>query len=428
MVTEQGATRRLQPLPEFPGSPKGPGLPRRRQPKPRRPEFDPRSPPRPHRTPTKPYRPKPTPRPFPLPKRFPKGPFGPPWLPLVEPFLPFDPSNPDTWFPNPNKFLPPAVRGPWRMYHDCGIYTQAITAHAFRSSACVSPNTWNCLSGQQGGNPQPLGTDVGATTLRYSTGVWNVGSTKIKNRVWYERDCTPAALPDNHPGRYPNPPRYAPPLPVMVPPDPNITRGTPTPWEPFPTLELPPIELPDGFEFGPEGKTPIQPKLPGPTRPPDREPPKKQSKSQQILSLIFAGLDSLSELGELVAVAYDAIDTKTRRAYEKQHLGGHWAYHNGKWHWWLDPKLSSYRYRGFLDQAGQYGISGTDYKLPALMDMYMAIDTEKFFRGILANVTEDFLIGQIHKRVPGRIATTLSNEIGQISKQLSRLAKELAGA
>lgn len=183
---------------------------------------------------------------------------------------------------------------------------------------------------------------------------------------------------------------------MMPMPNPNIMRNAPTAPDLDPTLD-PELqkERATAREVSTDGAFEITPTF--------RQPPKEGTKERKYLSKngkwmvgVFNALDQVSELSEIVDVFYKSIPKKERRAYERE-LGFHWAKtKDGKWHWMKPKRLE----RGLLDQAGQYGIDGADYKAEGLRRMWDKIDTEEAFKGLINNQAQDFTYGQIYKRTP----------------------------
>lgn len=438
-VIEQGATRRFRPS-DFSGKGRNPALDAG-SPKPWQwepPEFRPARTPRPRGRPAKVFQPKLRPG-FgrKLPSRVRGIPFrGGLWPVLLLDFI--DEHGPGLWDwtfnPNLKPHLEPGLSN-WKVYRDCN--TPGPYSHLTReSSACISSPSTNCLTGQAG-NWSPLGVPLQPHTHYFAIGrgYYNgSGSKRAHHKIWYKRYYYPPGQNCSYPvyGREARPVRpYA--IPARTPElPPNFRRHLPSP-HPAPGSQAAPEVKPEpqlllpGHQFTETGVKQVPPSVRRIPKPDEIEAKRKSvPRSKTAIAAIFTVLDVLSEWGELVKVFYDAIDPKVRRAYEKQYLGGHWVKWQGKWHWWLDPKLSP-KYRGFIDQAGQYGISGADWRLPALKAMWRSIDTDKAFRGILANVGTDQLVGLLHKGLGHRAGQVLDNEVGEISQEVAKLMNDLAG-
>lgn len=115
---------------------------------------------------------------------------------------------------------------------------------------------------------------------------------------------------------------------------------------------------------------------------PLRQPPRGRSrerkflsKSMQLLIALFKGLDSLSEVSELVDAFYDALPKHIKDAWKQKS-------------------------RGLLDNAGQYGIDGADWKLQALYHNWKSVDPQKAVKNVVNNHLQDQLLGAAHKNLP----------------------------
>lgn len=444
-VIEQGATRRFRPS-DFSGGGRSPNLdagspnPWKHNP----PDYRPARTPRRRGRPAKIFQPKFRPafgrKLRVMPKQLPLGRL----IPLG--LLPFLIDGDIIPLPSPwvNPFGKPTLGGSWKLCKDCPV-GEINWMHGDTSCGTCAGWVWSCIGGQACSGCSTVGKAVpnDASVVTYPS-TWKrimfsertvASSVRYRWVRGYRQTCGSPAPPKPVAMR----PRYnaRPPL------NPNIARGVPS----IPPIVFSPQTDPEnGLAPGLDPAAEPQPGL-SPwgktwtdagvidTPPGFRVPPgegeverKTTSRSKQALIAIFKALDVLSEYGELVAVFYDAIDKTARRDYEKKYLGGHWVKWQGKWHWWLDPKLSP-KYRGFIDSAGQYGISGTDWKAPAIAALWEHIDTDKAFRGILANVSEDFLIGHLNRTVGDVYKGPKSGLpfLGDVSQAISREMKNLAG-
>lgn len=117
-----------------------------------------------------------------------------------------------------------------------------------------------------------------------------------------------------------------------------------------------------------------------PTTP--REPPPSSTKERKVLSrgklfaiAAFKAMDWASEASDIVDAVYQALPDDVRRRWDRPD-------------------------RGALDQMGQYGIGGADWKLQALWHNWHRLDVEKALENIVKNQLEDAVYGNIHKHLP----------------------------
>lgn len=115
----------------------------------------------------------------------------------------------------------------------------------------------------------------------------------------------------------------------------------------------------------------------------------------------FAALDALSEGAEVVDALFGALPEDVQKRWKR-----------GR------------RTRPFIDTAGQYGIDGADWKMQAVWHNAHKVDPVEFWRNILANQTEDKLIGSLHRNLPRNFIN--ANEDGQ--KAYAKLVRELLQA
>lgn len=133
-----------------------------------------------------------------------------------------------------------------------------------------------------------------------------------------------------------------------------------------------------------------------------RPPPRTKERKRRVR--FFNWLDWISEAGEVVDALYDGLPKKVRQKWEKEHQGGHWVYdkREKRWEWYLDPNRHP-----AIDQAGQYGISGADWKARALWHNWDKVDLDAALRNIIKNTFEDRFLGEIHKRLPRNVGAAL---------------------
>lgn len=132
---------------------------------------------------------------------------------------------------------------------------------------------------------------------------------------------------------------------------------------------------------------------PRPTRPDRRT---RERKVKGPLQTVLKILDIVSEGSELVGAFYDALPKETRQKWEEAYAGGHYAKVGGKWKWIIDS-------RGLIDNAGQYGIDGADWKARALWHNWHKVDIEQAIKNVIANEFQDKILGQYQRLLPKNI-------------------------
>lgn len=189
-------------------------------------------------------------------------------------------------------------------------------------------------------------------------------------------------IPSNVPDDDHSPPTWEPlprVKPGVVPTVPWTPIGDDTPiTKPFPTVVITPAPS----SPAPGTKTGDIVKTPG--RPHTRTPPRKREKEKKVMTrsarqlrAIFAALDTLSEYGELVDALFDALPDDVKKRWSKDREN-----------------------RGLLDQAGQYGIDGADWKIQALWHNWHRIDGPTAFKNIVGNEVQDKLLGLLNRNLP----------------------------
>lgn len=151
-------------------------------------------------------------------------------------------------------------------------------------------------------------------------------------------------------------------------------------------------------------------------RPAGRRPPRGRDKEKKALSrsarigmAIFRALDKLSESAEVVDAIYDALPDHVKRRWSKGRES-----------------------RRFLDQAGQYGIDGADWKLEALYHNWHHVDIQKAMKNIVKNHVEDQVIGGVHRALPNNVINAFDREFPggrgiSFEMQVSQWVDELFG-
>lgn len=127
-----------------------------------------------------------------------------------------------------------------------------------------------------------------------------------------------------------------------------------------------------------------------PPRPQPRKPPRKgqkerkaQTRSARVAIAIFRALDAISEAAEVVDCAFENLPKDVQKKWSK-----------GR------PK------RGLLDNAGQYGIDGADWKAQAVWHNSHKLDIQGMAKCLVRNHIQDQVLGAIHKRAGGRVGKT----------------------
>lgn len=162
------------------------------------------------------------------------------------------------------------------------------------------------------------------------------------------------------------------PLPMDLPidwaePDPNMKRDM------FPdgiNMHSEPMREPD---TEPKGRRRF--KIPNPTRPSERT---RERKVKGSLQTILKALDIVSESSEFVGAFYDALPKDVRDRWDQKG-------------------------RGLMDNAGQYGIDGVDWKLNALWHNWHKVDVEQAIKNVIANELQDKLLGLYQRSLPNNI-------------------------
>jgi len=185
---------------------------------------------------------------------------------------------------------------------------------------------------------------------------------------------------------------YGAPLPMDLPldwaePDPNMKRNF------FPDGIADPTDPVRDPEEEPKYKRGPRFRPPRPTKP-DRKTRERKAKGP--LGQILKILDIVSEASEWVGALYDALPEETKRDWEALHADGHYVKIDGKWKW-ITVK------RGLLDNAGQYGIDGADWRLGALWHNWHKVDIEKALKNIIANELQDKILGMYQRSLPKNI-------------------------
>lgn len=155
-------------------------------------------------------------------------------------------------------------------------------------------------------------------------------------------------------------------------PNPNIERrfrrGV---GEPLEDQGPPELEAMPEFQYSTArpGEAVTEPHARRPPRPGRREA-KTLSRFAKFTMLLVRALDEASEIGDLIDAIYDALPPDVRARWERGRTN-----------------------RGVIDQYGQYGISGADWKIQAVYHNLHRLDTGKALENVVYNYIEDKIIG-----------------------------------
>lgn len=137
-------------------------------------------------------------------------------------------------------------------------------------------------------------------------------------------------------------------------------------------------QVPESHAFAVGGRN--EPPTKTPTVP--REPPGRREKQRKNISrsavigvALYKALDTVSETADIVDAVYDALPEDVKKRWDRPNRRG-------------------------VDQFGQYGLNGADWKLQVIWHNAHRLDTEKAWRNIAKNLLEDEIYGQVHRRVP----------------------------
>lgn len=265
----------------------------------------------------------------------------------------------------------------------------------------------DCLSGQAitSGSNVLFGEPFEVTTTGRHVGMWYrytlpSGTVRFKHYRSYYR---PGAINAPSPVRW----SWSRPLPVDM--DPNWYRQQPG-SDPYPAgpvpIETPTPEQPPVFQWDntPKGR-------PRPRRHQRRRPPrgtkenKNLTRSARLGIWLYRALDNISEWAEVVDAVYEALPERVKDRWEAD------RYYQGH----ADS-------RGFIDQAGQYGLDGADWKLEALWHNWHKVDAEEAVQNIIKNYVEDQVIGGYQRHMPRNVV----NALDQIRSEHETVSPEMA--
>lgn len=294
------------------------------------------------------------------------------------------------------------VGGGWFLNQECSTFLFPPRMYKYQQNL-TSQTTSNCLSGQAITGTQPWPYTIGATarTVRLwsRTNPPGGGGGFTKHKEW-QRTISAVGLPSQAkvlPTAEPNDP--APEISPAI--NPNVMRVIPSvrPMpqpKPEPSPDGPPVRVKaQAQEFAPgRPRRFVTPRGRTPPKPKEKEG-KYLSKSAQQAAALMAGLDTVSELSEIVDAFFDALPKDVKRKWEKKHKA-----------------------RGLLDQAGQYGIDGADWKMAALFWNWHKIDADRAFKNLVNNAAQDTLHGLLHRNLPVNTGRALDPGIKAIEKML----------
>lgn len=224
----------------------------------------------------------------------------------------------------------------------------------------------------------------------------------------------PAALPTAQPQVQPAPWE-----------DPNVRRYVETT---SPAAD-PEAGRPFPFPLGATFPNPLAPPGLDPTREPDyegvdltpgeaprgtdnitkRQPPapyererKAMSKSKKFAVLLFKALDKVSESCEVVDAIYQTLPKSTRKRWDQKN-------------------------RGLIDNAGQYGLGGCDWKAQAIYYNSEKIDVCRSMLGVLKNHYQDIFIGRLQADRPVNTGNAVASGDKAFAKWLDQQLDETLG-
>jgi hypothetical protein len=232
-----------------------------------------------------------------------------------------------------------------------------------------------CLGLQTGTNSTQQAITADPINLGLVDAAWNIDFTRYQHVRNYTRDkasSTPKIrtwVKHNGLNRPTNPNVHR----WMNPTPQPLVYPVPSPkGPPYPTKQSA-VEIAYPTRIRPAPRT-----LPAArSRPPGRnEKPHQKTRAAQAAVIVAKILDGISEGSEVIDAVYQALPEHIRTEWEKTHK---------------PPKERP------GDQAGQYGIDGADWKLPAIYKYWKHLDAGKAVTNILKNEAEDRAYGAYHK-------------------------------
>jgi hypothetical protein len=230
-----------------------------------------------------------------------------------------------------------------------------------------------CL-GLQAGTEVPGIESVPATTTGVTHALWNSLRSRYTHILNYRRELGSLSATTTH--------RFHPGSRFAVRMDPNVQRAinlTPQPLSTTAPAEALAPEPSPLYHRAVEISVGASPrKAPSVlraarSRPPGANVKERKSKAGQVGAALFGALDVISEGSEVVDAFYQALPKSTRREWDRR-----------------NPERPG-------DNAGQYGLTGADWKARALYANWHKVDFSKAIRNVLANQLEDRLYGAAHR-------------------------------
>jgi len=182
----------------------------------------------------------------------------------------------------------------------------------------------------------------------------------------------------------------------------------------------------------------VKPGYLGPVAPPGKgvKEAGKRRTSARLGRLLFKALDDISESCEVVDALYDALPNDVKKSAMKK-AGYVWSPSAGKYVLPGDGSLkasdktteafrpSGAGSRSFVDQFGQYGLDGCDWKAQALYDHADKLDVCGGVQNILKNYLEDKIHGVTHRFRPKNTVNGLADADKEFGLQLNNLLDEV---
>lgn len=146
----------------------------------------------------------------------------------------------------------------------------------------------------------------------------------------------------------------------------------------------------------------------------------KHGGTRKLAVALFGALDVVSEYSEIVDAFYEALPNDVRNRWERK-LGFHWVKYKGKWVK-MPPKNLE---RGLLDNAGQYGIDGADWKAQALFHNIAKVDVSSAVENIIKNRLEDKVLGTLQRARPKNTVSALNQSDQFVGEWLNGFIDEM---
>lgn len=304
----------------------------------------------------------------------------------------------------PNGLLPPTlIDSSWSLCTDClkpppfTVIWAMSTSRPVGSAPCWGHST-NCFDGQNGSGHFPIGFPVPANVNAFFIAHARTGSAGqivYDNKRRYARPPgvytaqPPLAITvanyDLAVGPMPNPNAQR-----LLASEPNLAPPPPPPSSPPPQAAAPY----KGVSFGPGGGAVVKP---GRRVPPGkREKHNKNTGPAALAVALFKGLEAISEMAEVVDALYDALPSDVRARWDRKG-------------------------RGLVDQAGQYGIDGADWKLQALYYNWSKVDGAQAVKNLINNAVQDKVHGGLHKHLPRNTGSALDPGFAGVEKLLQSI-------